>query len=245
MRVLKGAFSLLLAALFSVGCASTPSYRAHPSIKDKAKKIKSIALLPPRIDVFKINAGGLGEKMDLWSEQAKKNLITALEDRLNSESGLHLKIFHEDLFSKELKSNFDETYALFEVVTQSVLDHTYGTYAQRFDEKITDFNYSLGKEVQELRMGSNDALLILIGRDHISSEGQIALQAGTVILAGLVGSIIIPKGGVTAMSGALIDAKTGSVLWYKFIKSDRGYDLRDSESATSFVDEFLKDFPLK
>ena len=43
------------------------------------------------------------------------------------------------------------------------------------------------------------------------------------------------------MSVALVDAKTGSILWY--YRTVQVYDLRESEDAIAFVQDFIKELP--
>lgn len=237
--------SLLLAGLLFAGCASVSPYRAHPSLEERGKVIKTVVVLPPRVEVFQLTAGGIKEKMDEWSAEAKKNVMTAIEGELTGRPGLLIKPLSEDSLPREVESDLEETQALFDAVNASIIFHTYGPPEQLFSDKIKGFDYSLGQEVEGLRILEADALLLVRGVDHISTEGRKALQTGAVLLGALVGVVVVPRGGVAAVSIALVDAHSGSILWYNFKGSAGGHDLRDPTSAASLVKGLLKDFPIQ
>lgn len=243
---------LLSAALFFAGCALHPSYRAHPGLQNRAKMIQTVVVLPPRVDVFHLDTGGVREKIDDWSTQAKKNLTAAIQAELQGRAGLLVKSPPEESMPEEVKSDLEETYTLFDTVNRTIILHTYSPPSppnQLFAEKIENFEYSLGREVQALTTGEAGNLLLVRGVDHIWTEGRQALQLLGVILgigAGVAtGVVVIPvMGGGTGLSVALVDANTGSILWYNQEGRGGGYDLRDPASAAELVKELLKDFPL-
>ncbi len=236
------ALQTLLGIVALSGCVAA-NYRAHPTLPDRAKDLKTITMLPPRIDVYQIGAGGVLEKIDEWSKQGTNNVIAGINGRLNQKSGLRLNIISSDELPKELEAEIEQTHALFDAVNDSILRHTYGPPVQRFEEKITNFDYSLGQEMQKLARG-DDAVLLIRGIDHISSEGRIALQTTAMLVAAAFGVALIPRGGVTALSIALVDGKTGVVLWYIFARSEGGHDLRKPDSASSLVEQLLTEFPI-
>lgn len=103
--------------------------------------------------------------------------------------------------------------------------------------------------MRELKVGEDDVLLLATGVDHVWSEGRRALQALGVILgigAGVAtGVVVIPMlGGGTELHLALVDANTGSILWYNRAGRQAGYDLRDAASAMSLVKELFQGFAL-
>lgn len=246
-----GILILFCAALFSEGCAVVPPFRAHPAFEARAKEIRTVAIMSPRVEVFQLDAGGVKEKMDEWSAQAKKNIIAAIEEELKDRPRFLLKSVSEDSISEEVKSDLEETYALFNAVNLSVIMHTYSPPSPPeliFKEKREDFDYSLGQEVQGLTGGLSDGLLLVKGVDHIWTEGRKALQALGVLLgvgaAVGTGAVIIPVlGGATEINVALVEGGTGSILWYNRVARGAGTDLRSPESAASLVKELLKDFP--
>lgn len=244
---------LLLLWVVYAGCA-LPAHRSHPSFGARGKGLKTLALMPPRVEVFYLETGGVREKMDDWSAQARRNIAVALEQELSGRFALRVRALSEDSMDKEVKSTLDETHALFDAVNTSVVLHSYGITNQPesphlFKEKVDNFDYSLGEEVRELKVGEDDVLLLAAGVDHVWSEGRRALQALGVILgigAGMAtGVVVIPVlGGGTELHLALVDANTGSILWYNRAGRQSGIDLRDRESAASLVKDLFQGFPL-
>jgi hypothetical protein len=237
MAVRVKILNLLLAGLLFTGCAIAPTFRAHPYLDEKIRTTKTVMMIPPKVDVYQITAGGVKEKMDEWTSEARKNVITAIEEELSDRPGIVFKTLSEDSLSKEVEFNFEETLALYGAIDESIIIHTYGQPKNRFPEKIKDFDYSLGSEVKGLAEQA-DALLLVSCVDHISTEGRKALMFTAAILG------VYFQGGVTAVSVALVDANSGSVLWYNFKGSGGTHDLRDPESAKSLVKDLLKDFPI-
>ncbi len=236
--------------LLLAGCAMVPPYRANPSLEARTKGIKTVAILPPRVDVFQIDAGGVREKIDEWSTQAKKNLEDAVRAELQRRTGFLITPHSQESLPEEVKSNLEETYSLFDAVNTAILLHTYFDNPNyRFEEKIVNFDYSLGKEVKGLANEGVEILLLVNGTDHIWTGGRQALQAVAVIL-GLgasvaTGIVVMPAlGGGTAVNVALVDARSGDILWYNVTQSGGGIDLRDPQSAADLVKDLLENFPI-
>ena len=143
-----------------------------------------------------------------------------------------------------------------------ILLHTYPNTNVRghfFEEKVQNFDYSLGTEVGGLVKGA-DALLFLDAQDHVWTAGRQALQALGVILsvgagiatgvrnpalAARITALIIPvpvMSGGTVVRAALVDSRTGDILWINAMGSGAGTDLRDPASARAMVSELFKDF---
>ena len=215
--------------------------RSHPDLEAKRQLIKSVVLLPPQVEMYEIGAGGSVERMEDWSAAANSNVQTVLEIELKKRDDLLVARLAETQLSSSAISNLDETEALFRVVNNSILLHTFD-YRQRqfFPEKARQFTYSLGSEIQGLDEQA-DAFLLVKGFDRRSSGGRKALQAGTMIIGAALGVVAIPRGGGNLMSVALVDAKTGSILWY--YRTVQVYDLRESEDAIAFVQDFIKELP--
>ncbi|TLY28722.1 MAG: hypothetical protein E6K63_07275 [Nitrospirae bacterium] len=215
--------------------------RSHPDLEAKRQLIKSVVLLPPQVEMYEIGAGGSVERMEEWSAAANSNVHVVLETELKKFDDLRVTRLAESGLSPATSANLDETQALFTVVNNSILLHTFD-YRQRqfFPEKARQFTYSLGSEIQGLDEQA-DAFLLVKGFDRRSSGGRKALQAGTMIIGAALGVVAIPRGGGNLMSVALVDAKTGSILWY--YRTVQVYDLRESEDAIAFVQDFIKELP--
>lgn len=247
---------ILVMTLFLASCATVAPHRAHLNIEAEKQRIKTLAFLPPRVQVFQVHAGGVREKSEENSAQARKNLVKAIEAEMQAGSGLSFqRVSFEDLPEAErtrLTNLLDDTHALFEAVSISILLHTYPDPKSIFEEKVTDFDYLLGKEVNPLANEKGQALLFINGSDHVWTAGRWAQQATGAFLGMMVntsglatGVSIVPipaLGGGTSLSAALVDSESGDILWYKQIGSGAG--LQNAESAAALVKELFKGFPL-
>jgi hypothetical protein len=119
--------------------------------------------------------------------------------------------------------------------------HTYQPET-RFEAKLGKFDYTLGP-VQSLAQAVDaDALLFVYGADYISTGGRIALQTVGMILAAAMGVVVVPQGAPTILMAALVDPKTGDVLWFDFKVSPGAHDLRKPESASDLVTQLFTYF---
>lgn len=214
--------------------------------------VKRIAILPPRIDVFELTAGGQRQKVEEWSVQARENVLAALaqEFKVRSETPLESAVTREDALSDDLKIELEQTHLLLDAITASIARHILGLGENVFDNKANDFQYSLGAETQKLNLSQADAFLFVKGFDHISSAGRHVLQVAS-ILAGAAGGafsgvFIMPMGqaGLAGLAFTLVDAKTGDLLWYGVDGGAGGTDLRKSSSAASLVNSVFRKFPI-
>jgi hypothetical protein len=244
-----GLLALAALAYLLSGCVPAVSYRANARFQEQAPKIHTVLLLPAEIKVYQIDAGGVREEMTEWSTQARTNVVSALENEVQAKMKTVVKIVSEESLTKE-KERAEETRALYAAVSAMILLHTYpnpNLPSLLFEEKLKDFDYSLGTEVGSLAMGA-DALLFLDAQDHVWTTGRQALQALGVILgvgAGVAtGVVIIPQlAGGTGVRAALVDSATGDILWINAVGAGAGKDLRDPASARDMVGQLFKDFP--
>src|SRR5215467_12055612 len=244
--VLLGGLVFLLS-----GCAPAVSYRANPRFQEQARQMHTIAILPSKVRVYQIDAGGAREEIAEWSAQAQSNVIFALENELRTKMKAAVKVVSEESLVEE-KPRFQETRALYDAVSTMISLHTYpnpNNPSLFFEEKQKNFDYSLGSEVGSLANGA-EALLFFNAEDHVWTGGRQALQALGVIL-GVGVTVMSPPGpviprmsGGTAVKAALIDSATGDILWINAVGAGAGKDLRDSASASAMVSELFKDFPL-
>jgi hypothetical protein len=211
--------------------------------RPKIAPFRKIVILPLRVDVVEIGAGGVAEKMDDWSQQAIANIGAAIKTELGRTGRFDIVDFSGGGLPNALQPELRQTETLFDAVNTAVLLHVYGPPEHRFEEQWTLFNYSLGAESARLRIEDADAFLLVRGIDRISSAGRKAVQTTAMVAAAALGVIMIPQMGTTAMSAALVDSRTGDILWYNFDASGGAYDLRDPRSAASFVARLFSRLP--
>ena len=206
-------------------------------------------MLPPRIDIFEIGAGGVLEKIDEWSRTGADNVLNAFLAELEKRKGLQVSQLDIAVLSEENKIELEQTQLLFDAVRASVVIHIYGIPGMivpphRFEDKISNFDYSLGSDTAKVNVLGADAFLMARGRDHISSGARHATQATAMLVAAALGAVVIPRGGITLMDVALVDARTGEILWFTSNRAE-GTDLRKPWSVNAFVMDTLAGFPIQ
>ena len=239
---------LLVSLYLFSGCVPAVKFPVNPSFHQRAASVRQIAVLPPEVKVHQVDAGGVKEEMAEWSAQARSNVVAALEKELKSRLNAEVKIFTEETATEE-KARFEETLALQKAVWKMVFIHTYpnpNLPNQVFEEKVKNFDYSLGSEVGNLTHGA-DMLLLLDAEDHVWTGGRQALQALGVIIglgaAVATGVVIIPQlGGGTTVKAALVDGRTGDILWLNAVGAGAGKDLRDAGSTNEMMNQLFANF---
>jgi hypothetical protein len=240
---------ILIATVYLMsGCATGLSYRANPRFAEQSQQARTVAVLPPKVKVYQLDAGGVREEIETWSSQARNNIITAVDKELRTRMKATVEILGEESLAED--KVWEETQALYDTVSAMILLHTYSNpnlSSYLFEEKLKNFDYSLGSEVSTLAKQA-ETLLLLDAEDHVWTGGRQALQALGIILGlgagAATGVVAIPRlSGGTSLRAALIDSRTGDILWINAVGSGAGKDLRDSDSATSMVGELFKDFP--
>jgi hypothetical protein len=210
---------------------------------DMLADVSRITVIPLKIELSQVSAGGIAEKMDDWCVQARNNVMAAIEQELRKKPLLNIKPFSPALLSRSQQTNLDQTCALFEAVSLSIVIHTYSGSGQTFTEKIKDFNYSLGPEVSELNDGV-DTILFVLSYENIPTAGKKAVETGKMVLGLLAGVVMPVDVGFTHLSMALVDADQGTLIWYNQYGASGSADLRNPIKTTTIVQELLRSFPL-
>ncbi len=234
-------FVLLGLVLFG-GCSSKP-YRDVPDLEARLQSAKSITLLPPKVDVYEVSTGGIDEKIDEWSKSGTENVTKALKEELEDTSGFYLKIVQPESLSVSASENLDETQALYEALNSSIALHMYGDEKERFSDRMDNFQYSLGSEVNDI-VPQSDLLLLVRGVDFRASTGRGLVKAGLAVIGALFGYVSVPEGEPTLLSLSVVEAKTGDILWYNLLVRRGAADFREYKSSLSLVKKLFKKFPI-
>ena len=242
----KPAVYLVLFSLL-VGCATTPSSKSDLKRKEIIAKTSSVTVIVLQSDVYRLTSGGVTEKVGAWCDQAERNLLDAAVGQLNARPMLSVKTVHESMMSAADRDNLNDTRALYGAVLGSIRLHVAGSPDQVFYDKIENFDYSLGVEVQSLARGA-DALLLISCVDVNPTAGRKAAQAGlllatlpTIFFGGI--PIVLP-GEFNASSLMLVEARSGLILWHKIYQSTTAHDLTVPLKTAELMKTLLKDLPL-
>ncbi len=221
-------------------------YRTAKDFVERWREIKTVIILPPRIDMFQVQAGGVRQKIDSWSTAAADNAVSSLESVLAPTA--QMRQLPLEKLSPEVAENLRETQALFDAVNGSIILHTYpspfGPSPNLFPEKVENFDYSLGLEVRNLSE-TGDAFLLIRGQQQRTTVGRKAVLATAAILGAVVGVITTGSSGIpTFLSAALVDAKTGDVLWHSVKRFDH-YDLRERTEVDEAIRDLVSTLPAR
>jgi hypothetical protein len=207
-----------------------------PELETKAKDLKTVVLLPPRIEICEVSAGGVKQKRDDWCEAGRENVKKALAESLR-EKGVHLKFMK---VNRKNKKEIKEINALYRAVASSIYSHTfmYAGNMNVFTHKIENFDYSIGSVEKLLRKQRADGLLIVYGADEVYSKGRKTLA----IIRAINPFSQSDQGEIAAVVIGLTD-KSGSILWFRTMASSGRHDLRDPESTHTFVKSLVSEYP--
>lgn len=223
-----------------LGLLTLNAWSADNSLKsaylDTKNMPKKVLILDPNVLVKELSAGGVAEKMEEWSLEAKKNVHAAIgaitaEKKLFEQVGVPTNLAEEEVM------NLDEHVALYDVVGFNAF---YFGKAQ-FDawkHKKPEFDYTLGTGLKGLaeRTGA-DAALFIVGEDYISSGGRKAAR----IFAALLG-VALPAS-PTFLSVGLVDLKTGNLLWMDYGLALDSKDLRKQDDVNKMLQEMFAHYP--
>jgi len=229
--------------LLVAGCVATPEWyrmyqgpdRYHPELARRSKAVRVLALLPPDIKIYELTAGGVSELRDDWSTAGRETVSKALVQAFKRRN-IAVKPLPVERGAQEA---FEEVYTLYRAVSSSIIEHTYRDHP--FPQKLQSFDYSVGALDTLLQRHQTDGLVIVYGIDEISTAGRKVLRGVGLVLGAITGQPVLSKG-TTALSIALVD-RSGSILWYKIEGDEGGFDLRDPESTTGFVQQLVAGFP--
>lgn len=199
-----------------------------------------ILVFRPRIRVGEQSTGGMFEPRADWTELARDNINRALSAHQRRYGSALLPA--PELIGADARK-VDEYLALFGAVADSIITYQF-FIGDRLETKKADnrsevFDWSLGPGVSELPgAGSADYALFIYTEDHYGSTGRKALQ----IMAALTVGVGVTSGKHSGFA-ALVDLKTGNILW---INADfqMGGDVREADGAAKRVSQLFEDFPL-
>jgi hypothetical protein len=225
-------------ALGLSGCATTQqvSDKQHQAPVSDYRLI----VMEPDIQVAMLTAGGLLEQREDWTNQARSNVLKALQEQQRSRGGQITVASSASEAGGDPQMLIDLT-RLHAAVGQAIKLHKYSGVV--LPTKKASFDWTLGElAVNYGASSSYDYALFVHGQDSFSSGGRVALQAASM-LGCVVGICVMPGGGTQVAFASLVDLKTGQVVWFNFLASSVG-DIRTEKGAKSMVDQLLASMQL-
>lgn len=241
---------LLLAVLALLTLSTTacfpPPYRQPPDYPARLRQIETVTLVPPLVAVYAMTAGDIEEEVQEWSDAAYTHARVAVKAEVEKIgltfvpfAGTHgprpdFRLGAEYVRRSGPPDRAEESWLLFESVKEAVLRHTY-VPAETFPPRMQNFDYTLGTESEALLAGGQaDAFLLMIATDHIpTADRQLLIGAGLAKMA-VTGSYAGPGGTPAELIVALIETKTGDLLWFNRVEMPLS-DLRDPAANAALV----------
>ena len=224
-------------ALAGTASAQTHTY-LDPAMRGSATapQLRKVLIIPPDVEVAEISAGGVIEKVAVWSKAARGHVTESVNRVAPQRSSAALAAMPE--IASADQATLEQHLALFDTLAANV--QTMGLRGgEAWAKRIAtgDIDYSLGPGLAFLgeKTGADVALIIMV-RDFVSSAERKAMM-----IAGALFGVVVPLGRTFAAAG-LIDLKTGRLLWQSFDTSGTP-DVRVAADANRVVDDLFKSFP--
>lgn len=229
-------FSLIL-VLFLAACATPQKYAANPAFINApaAQKPKKVLLLPADIDVMEISAGGVPEKVEAWSKQAKSNIKQSLHKTIGA--GQNFELIELPEMAASEKEVLEQYLAFYGVVGGDAF--VFGRSPDpAWQHKTKNFDYTLGNGLRFLKQRTGaDTALFVVGSDQISTGGRKA----AMVLGAMLG-MTIPVG-MTFVSVGLVDLDSGDILWLNYDFGGGDWDIRDQADTDKLIANIFRDYP--
>ncbi|MFZ5638780.1 MAG: hypothetical protein ACOY82_19580 [Pseudomonadota bacterium] len=230
-------------ACAAMGADAATRARVATDAEGKALKIDgSLAVIEPDIELSLITAGGLNEPRKEWSDTARRLFPAEVRTHLQGKRVVVVPDYDipDDL---DPASQLGQILRLYDAVAISIAYSTMpgSVLATKKDAKgKLRMDWSLGPGVSTLRdqTGADYALFTYI-RDSYTSGGRAALRVIGFLIAGAdIG------GGSQFGVTALVDLRTGQVVWHNILAKQTG-DLRTPDGTKTTVRQLLNKLPVE
>jgi hypothetical protein len=223
-----------VAALLLCGCATTRLQTEagfHPPTGSY-----HVIVMEPDVTAGVLTAGGLVEPREDWTNQARENVIKAVEMQ-ETAHGAVVKTAATVQDAGWDAAAMENLVLLHRAVGTAITMHKYGV--QPLPTKKDRFDWTLGEQAVAFGAATHyDYALFLHAQDSFASGGRQALQAAG-FLGCLVGVCVVASGGRQIAFASLVDLKTGNVVWFNVLVSGTG-DIRTPEGANQMVSKLLE-----
>lgn len=242
MRKWLVAFALL--GSFSLaGCVQTRQY-ADLEFQPPRGNYR-LLVLRPDVTVGSLTTGGMVEPRADWTEEARSNIIAALEAQQAARGGNVTIIDRRNQLAGVPEQELADLERLNFVVDESIVQHQYlgDTLPTKRHHGL---DWTLGSDAVRLGQKTGaDYALFLHAEDQVASTGRIAL--GVLGIAGCFVGFCAPNvGGAEQLDYAsLVDLRTGQVVWFNVVDAASEVpgikfgDLRTREGAAQMIERLL------
>lgn len=206
----------------------------------------NIVVFRPDVHVGSLKVGGVDEPNPDWTEAARKNIQTAMENS-SAAQGAKMKFLGE--FEGADAEMVNDYRGLFQAVSSAIFQHemfpgnrlpTKQLNRGEKGKKKYAFDWTMGPETARLKQATGgDYALFFYTYDSYGDAGRKVAQVAMAVLFGAW----VPAGVHIGYAG-LVDLNTGEIVWFNTDLA-MGGDVRDGEGANKRVSQLLADFPLR
>ena len=243
--------ALALLWVLGTGCvALPPPYRTPPNYPLRFSDIETITLVPPLVSVAAMSSGNIAQEVQEWSDAADRNTRGAVKSFVEASgktfvpyAGKHpprpdFRVHPDAVNQSPQVSAGEQSWLLFESAKEAILRHTYDI-TQLFPAQMSSFDYTLGPEARSLLSGTRaDAFLLMIATDFVATEDRQALVVVGAAAALATGSYGGPGATPAELTVALVESKTGDLLYFNKVSMPLS-DLRDPGASAALVKQAL------
>lgn len=206
MRIKVAIIAITL--IFVWGCQA-PQHRIHKRVLANETLVApqgKLLVLPLNVEVKEVSASGMAEVVPRWTDQAKNNIASVLNEKKYSLlKGYELvglpALNAQEQEQLELYVNLGKT-----VWLNSTIMTRFGGPA--WSHKIKSYDYTVGPGLRFLAEKTGvDKGLLLIGEDVHTTAGRKAFS----LLAAAFG-VVVPMGHKMVVAN-VVDLNTGDILW--------------------------------
>lgn len=229
---------LLVIMTAAAGCASVPSYKAHPELLQRKGGIRTIGLITPAVGMYEEQPRfGLNklEQHEEWSSAAVEAVAAAFSAEMAAQGYTVVTVAADD---PELK----EAAELFSAVEFSIQRHAWDVPTdtmpprEPFPEKVKILDYSVGPLQAVLEKHNVDAVWVVRGFNLLPTTGAV-LKEGLEVMVGILaaagGPVFLPTAlfRKIELRTALVD-RNGTVLYYGVADDQGGWPTQESPSGS-------------
>ena len=206
---------LIIVFVYLTGCAGNSSVRLHPQLQQELININSVAIVPPEVSVEEQAVDGENQRLKEREDEILGEILTIANEQL-AEKGFRVVSYD---FNNEISRNEDFAY------TVNQVKEAYGEARKilyvdqdRAENEEQALTANVGSVINAVSQKTGADSLLLINYSGIKkSGGSVAKDITVGVIIGLLtGYVPVSAMEASYVEVALIDGRTGDVLWTNF-----------------------------
>ena len=225
------------------GCGTVPTIR-HSGFKARHPSIRTMAITPPKVEVYKVTFQGdrkiMFDVIPSISQWIVEELKATFEKR-----GYRIQVMRVDDPAAAADPSLKST--LFTV--QELFDQRIKESKKGFFALLRKFQQVVGPDINVLAdLTDSDAVIFVRCFGYKKTGGEIAKDWAQSLLIGAVtlGNVmVIPYPSATVVQLGVIDGNTGDILWYadNSHTDQVAFDIAREKKLRKVIKQFASNFP--